>query len=250
MAQQSAIEIEGWTRTGFRVVVRETANNADDARKILEMPARMGLLPERPEKPDKTDYGRISHIALSHTEDGTPHVAFFHENEKLESRWTHKYLNSFEERLAFEKWAGISLDGQPAMDGNTHPVRGKAAAARFLIALSSPRALIRLTTFEKVTENGQDVWQPSHDVERYIGTDTKSNKSEQPAVKWYEDPAQMMMVDAWVAKAKEAKPDFYIAAVGEIGKRESFPTPAAYIEALKAIAFKKENEAQGEDIPF
>lgn len=244
------IEIEGYTRTGFRVVVKDTAKNADDAKRIIESVGIMGLLPEKPEKPDKTDYGWISHVALTYTEDNTPHIAFFHENKKLENRWTHKYLNSAQERIDFEAWAGISLDGKPSMEGNVHPQRGKAAQAKFLIPLPQVKALIRLTTFEKVQENGQDIWQPINDVERYIGAAKTEQKKDDTPKHWWESNSELERVKAWEAVARSAKPQFVDIACKTIAPMKEFATSADYIEALKQIAINEEKKASGEKIPF
>lgn len=260
MGQQ--IEIEGFTRTGFRVVVRDTAKNNDDAKRIIDSVGYMGLLPVRPEKPDELKYGRISHVALTHTEDGTPHIAFFHENEKLEKRWSHKYLNSETERNEFEAWAGVKLADMPAKEGNAHPQRDKSFDAKYFVALTSVRAVMRLTTYSKVTENGQDIWQPENDIERYIMPKGEplddeirrrlkgDDKKDKLTGNWWESDAILKRIKEWHVQARVAKPKFIDIAMMSVAPMQEFSSAEDYIEAVKQIAANEEEKAKSEDIPF
>ncbi len=261
MVQQ--IEIEGYTRTGFRVVVRDTVSKSEDMKRVMESIGFMRLLPERPAHPDKIEYGRISHVALTHTEDGTPHVAFFHENARLEKRWTHKYLNSETEREAFEAWSGLNLASMQQMDGNTLPQRGKAAQARYIIALPEVRAINRLTRYKLVTEDGKEDWKGSNDVESYImpkSVDKKQDntadksldkKAEPPAtVHWSKDESQIELVVGWIAEAKKHKPQWYELAEKNVAPMTNFGRRVDYLAALSQIAANEEKKASSDDIPF
>jgi hypothetical protein len=254
------IEIEGYTNTGFRVVIRDSVKDNEAAKKVIDSVNYLKLLPNRPEKPDELKYGKISHVALTYTEAGVPHVAFFHENEKLVMRWTHHYLDSEQERQEFEAWSGLKLAEMPDKEGNAHPQRsGKAVDTKYLVRLPSERALMRITTYEKVQENGVDVWQAENSVESYIMPKAEEKPaspapapSPTPAAPkhWSEDAAQITLVDGWIARAKEAKPKFYELACEQIRPMTEFAKREDYLEALRQIAANEEEKAKGEDIPF
>ena len=167
------IEIEGYTRTGFRVVIKQNTNNRDSVKDLLNLPDQLNLLPVKPEKPDETEYTMISHVALTEKDDGTLHMAYYHPNEALETRYTHKYFDKPSDVDDFTAWSGINIGDLPTMPGNQHPKRGTNAAKTYLVALPESRALIRKTTYIQK----DDVWEASHSVERYINSSTSSNSS-------------------------------------------------------------------------
>jgi hypothetical protein len=164
MAQNMQIEISGYTKTGYPVVIRKSVSDNADAKHFMAQADILGLLPERPEKPDETEYAQISHVAVTKKDDGTYHIAYYHANENLVDRYTHKYFDHASDIQEFEAWSSLILADLPCKDDNDHPKRGSAAAKKYLVALPEVRALIRRTTYTK-TDDG---FKASHSVEKYI----------------------------------------------------------------------------------
>ena len=247
------IEIEGYTRTGFRVVIKQNTNNRDSVKDLLTLPDQLNLLPVKPAKPDETEYTMISHVALTEKDDGTLHMAYYHPNEALETRYTHKYFDKPSDIDDFTAWSGINIGDLPKMPGNQHPKRGTNAAKTYLVALPESRALIRKTAYIKK----DDVWEASHSVERYINSSTSSNSSGNSPAKpdnSNEEP-ELITLASWrfSDEEKESLQSYLVEeglteqdAIALTGVKDwtGFPSPAT---ALNIIRQKK--EAQQESRP-
>jgi hypothetical protein len=216
------VQIEAYTKTGFKVILSQSVRDDQRAKDVMNMPDRLGLLHEKPEKPDETEYAKISHVALTSKDDGTLHMAFYHQNEKMLSRYTHHYFDDETDKTQFERWSGLVVADMPIMPDNSHPQRDKATFKKYAVRLESPKALIRRTTYTKTDEG----WEANHSVERYIGSTSASSEQNKT-----DDALSGLTLDTW--KAGEAQAASVQAYLVEEGITEE--------EALQAIPPKNWN---------
>lgn len=120
-----------------------------------EFPAHLEFLKSVGYDPGtKTEIGTVSHVARRNKreDDGsiTPHIAFYHEHEKMVYRWVGLYLNTDDQRNTFERFAGLPLRDVPVYPGKGHPEKDETD---FVVSLPQPIRIQR--TLEDGEYNGE-----------------------------------------------------------------------------------------------
>lgn len=125
------ITVSGFTADGFRVTLSlEVGTDGRNAalESALETIRESGLVPTPPELPSEKDIATISHVMRREHRDKksgelVPVIGFYTDNEKLEYKFVHKYMDRVADIDEFEAFAGMKIGQIPMYDGENYPRR-------------------------------------------------------------------------------------------------------------------------------
>lgn len=139
----NSIQIQAYTPSGFRVYVTVAFQNANEIDKLLQ---ENGFMVNVAGAEPGEEVETVTHVALrmKTNDDGTqtPHVAFYLDNEALEWRWAHVYLNNDNDVQDFEDATGLKLASLPVYPADNHPAR-KPDKMNYIVALKAPIKIAR-----------------------------------------------------------------------------------------------------------
>lgn len=142
MATESinTIQIQAYTPAGFRVYVNVPLQSASEIDTLLQ---DSGFLASAPGAEPGEVVETMTHVSRrmhASKKDGkvTPVIAFYHENEALNFKYDHMYMNTEEQIAEFEGLSGMKLMSIPEYPADQFLDRTSAKASQFIIPLPKP----------------------------------------------------------------------------------------------------------------